>query len=454
MKNLLLLPFLLLLASYSYSQNIRGKVFDTKTNEPLEGVHVYVKINKEGTFTDQKGRYYLKLKPGIDKNDLIHFSHVGFVLKSFTYNELKQNNFSVSLALGKINLDEINVVTSYKLKPLIGYNKLASMETGIHSFGSLIKNSKIYVIGGDATIEVDAFRKVISDDPEQSMYEVIRKSRALAMWEGQYYNDDLYVYDIKLDKWEKRDLKFRKRAHHNINISNEDNKAYILGGKRYSKNGRFIYLDDKIEIFDLKNNTIEIDKTNPHRAVDFESFMYNKNIIVMGGSIKEKKNGKKIYTNKVHIFDTESGLWYDLAKMPVAKETKGVLIDDKIYLFGGFNEKPLSAIESYDLETGKWNKEGELFNEISRPAITHKDNTIYLYDDGKIYTFDIKSKVLKEYLISLNFTSANLYLVNNKLYLLGGFRKDEFSVIPSSDLVSIDLNEFKFTRVRKSKVLN
>ena len=134
MKNILLLPFLLFFLSNSYSQNIRGKILDTKTNEPLEGVHVYMKINEEGTFSDEKGKYNLKLKSRNNKNDIIYFSHVGFVLKSFTYNELKEKSFSVNLDLDQIPLDEINVVANFKLKPRIRHKKLASMKSGLHSF--------------------------------------------------------------------------------------------------------------------------------------------------------------------------------------------------------------------------------------------------------------------------------------------------------------------------------
>ena len=335
MKNLLLLPFLLLLTSYSYSQNIRGKVFDTKTNEPLEGVHVYVKINEEGTFTDERGKYVLKLQSRVNKNDLVYFSHVGFVLKSFSWSELKDKNFLVKIDLDQIQLDEIKVVAPYKLKPRIRYKKLASMKNGLHSFASTLVDDKIYVFGGDATQEIDALKQVFQNYPQNGLggnmnINLYYKVASLDLWSLKHYNDDLLIYDIKLDRWSTIEAKFRKRAYHNTIYSNDDCKMYILGGKRYSKYRLFEYLDDKIEVYDIINNTINVDKTNPHQAVDFESFLYKDNIIVLGGSIKEKRNGEKIYTDKVHFYNTKTGLWYDLANMPIAKETKGVLIDDKI----------------------------------------------------------------------------------------------------------------------------
>ena len=458
MKNLLLLPFLLLLASYSYSQNIRGKVFDTKTNEPLEGVHVYVKINEEGTFTDERGKYVLKLQSRVNKNDLVYFSHVGFVLKSFSWSELKDKNFLVKIDLDQIQLDEIKVVAPYKLKPRIRYKKLASMKNGLHSFASTLVDDKIYVFGGDATREIDALKQVFQNYPQNGPggnmnMNLYYKVASLDLWSLKHYNDDLLIYDIKLDRWSTNKAKFRKRAYHNTIYSNDDSKMYILGGKRYSKNRLFEYLDDKIEVYDIINNTINVDKTNPHQAVDFESFLYKDNIIVLGGSIKEKRNGEKIYIDKVHFYNTKTGLWYDLANMPIAKETKGVLIDDKIYLFGGFNNKPLRGIESYDLISGKWKKEGELMASLSKPAITYKENMVYLFENGKIITFNIKTKELKEYTTGLFLKASNIHRSNTKLYIVGGFEEDRNNKIPSADIFSIDLSEFKITRVQKSKTM-
>ena len=172
----------------------------------------------------------------------------------------------------------------------------------------------------------------------------------------------------------------------------------------------------------------------------------------MGGSVKLKSNGEKQFTNTSHIYNLESGLWYQLKDLPEAKEVNGVLIKNKIYLVGGFNNKPLKDIDSYDLTTGKWEKEAELFSGIADSALTTHHNHIYIYDDGKIYTYNTDTKALNEYLIDLPYKSSELYYFNDKLYLLGGFKENEFSKTPSSNLYSIDINEFDKTKVYKSKL--
>ncbi|NOY47331.1 MAG: galactose oxidase, partial [Chlorobi bacterium] len=237
------------------------------------------------------------------------------------------------------------------------------------------------------------------------------------------------------------------------NLNYYNNKIYIIGGIRLSTNREFYYLDDKIEVFDLKTQTIIIDNTNPHQATNFASFIYDNNIIVMGGSVKLKNNGKKLFTNKSHIYNLESGYWYQLKDMSEAKEVKGVLIKNKIYLIGGFNIKPLKEIESYNLTTGKWEREGELFSPIAIPALAYHNNFIYIYNNKKICTYNIETKELTEYLIDLPFKSSELYYFDDKLYILGGYFENEYSKTPSRNLYSIHLSEFKKTAINKSKTL-
>jgi len=139
--------------------------------------------------------------------------------------------------------------------------------------------------------------------------------------------------------------------------------------------------------------------------------------------------------------------------MPSAKETNGVLIDDKIYLIGGFRDKPLAEIESFDLVSKKWKKEGDLFFGMESPAVSNYNAIIYIFDKGKIYTFNTKNKELNEFYIKLNLTCSKMYISNNKIYLLGGKNIGDYDITPSSALYSIDIAEFNKTQIRRTKTL-
>jgi len=450
MKRTILSLLFLVTIQFSFAQYIKGTVLDATTKKPLKEVHVYIKNKEQVTLTNGFGKYRLKLSSQIKTNDTLFFSFIGYKTQKLLYSK-NIRNYSVSLVKDELKLENVALVWERKLKPRLYYKKLTPMKRGLSSFGSLLKDDKIYVIGGESSIIINEMKKMLDYDPENLELAVLSGRLKANNFTRQFYRGDLYIYDIKLDRWEVTDKKFSKRAHHNLN--NYGDKIYVLGGKTLSMGRKYEYLDDKIEVFDKNDKNIIIDNTNPHQAVDFASFTYNDNIIVMGGSVKKDKNEVKEYSNKVHLYDLKSGLWYELTTMPSAKETNGVLIDDKVYLLGGFKEKSLTEIESFDLISGKWEKEGDLFEGINTSAITHKNNMVYLFNDGKIVTYNIKRKELKQYLIDLDLKSSKLFYANNKLYILGGFRENSYSSFPSRALYSIDINEFETTNIEKSKRL-
>jgi CarboxypepD_reg-like domain/Kelch motif len=447
--------FVLILALSTFSsfgQNISGKVLDNKNNLPIKNVNVYLTKTKEGTTTNKKGEFNLNFKSLAKQTDTITFSIIGYTSKSFALNELKINNNTIHLFEKIEELKEVLLNSYKKLNSKIQFNKLSSLKRGIHSFASSLIEDNIFVIGGDASYIEDTAKKALLEMgsfSESIFDDLLKRLRHNPSWLN--YKGNLQIYDIITDTWTTSDLKFRKRAYNNLNYYN--NKIYVLGGTRLSTNREFYYLDDKIEVFDLKTQTIIIDDTNPHQATNFASFIYDNNIVVMGGSVKLKNNGKKLFTNKSHIYNMESGYWYQLKDMPEAKEVKGVLIKNKIYLIGGFNNKPLKEIESYNLTTGKWEREGELFSPIAIPALAYHKNFIYIYNNKKICTYNIETKELTEYLIDLPFKSSELYYFDDKLYILGGYFENEYSKTPSRNLYSIHLSEFKKTAINKSKKL-
>ena len=449
MKNVLLFLFLAVIST-SFGQTINGFVFDAKTNKPIKGAHVHTNTIEQGTTSNFRGKFRLKF-PAEKIIDSIYVSHLGYEKKAFPYSKNKKE-YLIYLETNSTQLSEVQLTNVKRnLNYRIRYNKLSSMKKGVYSFGSVLKDNKIYVVGGDVSHKIDDLKRLLErgDAPLIGFEEFIRV--ATPNFNRDFYEDDLLVYDLDRDVWEKSDIKFRKRAYHNLHV--HEDQLYVLGGKRLSRGRKYEYLDDKIEVFDKKENTLLVDDTNPHQAVNFASFTHDDKIIVMGGSVKQKGNDRKEYTNKVHLYDLKSGLWYEMASMPMAKETNGVLVNNKVYLIGGFNKKPLTSIEAFDIVSGKWTKEGELFEGFSKPAVAYNGDMIYGFENGKMITYNTKTKELNQYLIDLDLKGSKLYYANNKLYVLGGFRENSFATIPSAQLYAIDVDEFQTTKINKSKRL-
>lgn len=446
-----ILLFLVFIPFFSISQNINGEVISKKDSLPIDNINVFALSSKVGTTTDRNGKFSLKLLFQFKDDEILEFTHIGFTTIKINLKDLKKSNFRIFMTNEVEDLSELKITANYqlKLKPKLDFNKLNPLKYPIFSFGSFLNDGKIYVIGGNGSNEADSWKKVAAEKPDPTLKdfqnELSKNSTFL------FYKGDFCTYDISNDNWEITPVKFIKRAHHNIHLYN--NSVYVLGGKRISANGKFEYLQDQIEVLSLAGQTITVDNTNPHQAADFASFTYKDNIIIMGGSEKMTESGKKTFTNKTHLYNITSGYWYELDNMPTAKETTGILIDDKIYLIGGNNGQPLSKIETFNLITQKWETEGELFSELERPAIACHNDVVYFFEDTKMYTYQLKTRQLKEYKIELGLKFSAMYFYKDKLYIIGGYTYNDYSKTPSANTYSISIDEFETTKPNRIKTL-
>lgn len=446
-----ILLFFILIPFFSISQNITGEVISKKDGLPIENTNVFALSSKVGTITDQNGKFSLKLLSQYKNDEVLEFSHIGFTSLKIRLEDLKKAKFTVFLANQVENLSELTIAANHQLKlqSKLTFNKLAPLKFPLFSFGSFLQNDKIYVIGGNGSREEDSWKKVTAEKADPTLKDFQNELSRNATF--QFYKGNFFTYNITADSWEDSPIKFIKRAHHNVHLY--ENSVYVLGGKRISVNGKFEYLQDQIEVLNLNNQTIKVDNTNPHQAADFASFTYKDNIIVMGGSVKMTESGKKTFTNKAHLYNIASGYWYELENMPTAKETTGILIDDKIYLIGGYNGHSLPEIETFNLVTQKWQTEGELFSGLERPAITYHDNIIYFFEDGALYTYNLKTRQLAEYKIELELKSSAIHFYKDKLYIIGGYYHTDYSKTPSANTYSIAIDEFQKTKPNRVKTL-
>lgn len=172
----------------------------------------------------------------------------------------------------------------------------------------------------------------------------------------------------------------------------------------------------------------------------------------MGGSVKkDAKTEDKEYSNKIHLQNLKTGLWYDLGNMPESKETQGILVHQKFYMVGGYNGQVLKGIESYDVKTRKWKREALLFEEMAQPALATKNNLLYIYENGKLCTFNVITKELKEYAISINRFSSTMHIYDHQLYIIGGLNDYNHNLTPQNGVFKINLNDIENSEVKRSE---
>ncbi|UAB85461.1 carboxypeptidase-like regulatory domain-containing protein [Zunongwangia sp. SCSIO 43204] len=453
MKNSILFSLVIIFCSQSFAQQLKGKVLDADTNNPLEGVHIYYTNQKAVEITDKQGNFSIKYrKEHLD--DSIHFSILNYKKTAISLRDLISRKSPILLEQTTESLTEVTISSQTKHFKNVPYKKLENLPYGLFEFGSVLKDGKIYIIAGNSTRNSETLKGVLSMD-NLNMVDPNAMTRKISLSRAKIdFNDfkgDLLIYDIAKNHWTKKFKKtFAERVMNGMLAYKE--KFYVFGGKTLSRNGKFEYLDNTIEIYDPKTDSILVDETNPHMAVNAASFVYENKLVIMGGSVKKnRERDTKVYTNKVHLQDLETGLWYELGNMPEAKEIQGILIDNKFYMVGGFAGKKLTGIESYDLNTRKWQREAVLFQGMAQPALASAGDLLYIYDEGKICTYNLITKSLKEYHIPVKRQASAMHIYENKLILIGGVSSYNYNFLPRNSVYQIKLEDIEHSEVMQSK---
>ncbi|MCD8167404.1 MAG: carboxypeptidase-like regulatory domain-containing protein [Bacteroides sp.] len=432
----LLFPGLLTLSAQE-----TGKVLESTTRQPLTGVHIYLSDSSLVTITDNEGAFRIAPHHTEKGDELFRFSYVGFIPEVLSYSDLQKNNFCVTLKEDEKQLETLTVLGETILHTHVPYKKLSSIPAGLYAFGATLAGDTIFVSCGNMSYKEAAENSEFAR--EQAAGDIIELANKKREWIG--YSDRLYKYNIQSDQWETVPKKFRKRAHHASQYYN--GKLYMAGGKRLSTNRKRELLDETVEVYDCRRDTVLVDPVNPHQAADFAAVMLEDNMIPAGGSNRLNMIGEKEYMNKVHLFNVSTGLWYELSEMPHPKETKGTIVGNKLYLVGGFRHRPLNEIESYNLATAEWKKEAELPYEAERPAIACRENTIYIFENGRLQSYDTIIGEIKVWLIDISLTNSEMFFVGEKLYIVGGYNGN----YPSRNLYAVRLGDLTQTRIYSMK---
>ncbi|WP_336965035.1 Kelch repeat-containing protein [Chryseobacterium contaminans] len=219
-------------------------------------------------------------------------------------------------------------------------------------------------------------------------------------------------YNITDNKWSilNSTLLTKKFA----NSETYDNKIYIFNG----------WGNSHLEIVDLATNTITKGAVNRFYTGNAGSAIYNGKIYVFGGS---GLSGAKstVFSDKFQYYDIASNTWNPLPDMPTARETKGKIVNDKLYVIGGFNGTPSRLINVYDLKTNVWVNQYTMPSGISGHSLAVSGDKIFIVGGFNNQTFlayfdttTNKLHQLSSNMIPRRHAAAEIY--NNKLYIIGG----------------------------------
>lgn len=192
------------------------------------------------------------------------------------------------------------------------------------------------------------------------------------------------------------------------------NKIYIFNG----------WGNSHLEILDLATNTITKGAVNRSYTGNAGSAIYNGRIYVFGGSGLNGAATTK-FSNTFQYYDIASNTWNPLPNMPTARETRGKIVNDKLYVIGGFNGTSSRLINVFDLNTNLWINQYTMPAAISGHSLAVSDNKIFMvggYNNQSFLAyFDTttnKVHQLSSNMIPRRHSAAEVY--NDKLYVIGG----------------------------------
>ena len=221
--------------------------------------------------------------------------------------------------------------------------------------------------------------------------------------------------------------------------------AEVVGNKLYVFNGRASSstYNNKMEVIDLTSGVVTYSSDNPSPVYSAGSSVWNGKIYSFGGI------GSAGYSNKLYVFDPILQTWTQLANMPQAKETKGEIINGKLYVIGGFNTASLTSIDCYDILTNTWSHLMDMPASNSANATSAYQNKIWVVGDYTNETFVGYYDVLTNQFVSIQSNiiarrHAGAIALNNNLYAFGG----DQTAFGSSSLNSLQVaNITDFTNV-------
>ncbi|WP_284464581.1 kelch repeat-containing protein [Chryseobacterium sp.] len=219
-------------------------------------------------------------------------------------------------------------------------------------------------------------------------------------------------YNITDNKWSilNATLSPKKFA----NSETYDNKIYIFNG----------WGNSHLEIVDLATHKVTKGAVNRSYTGNAGSAIHNGKIYVFGGS---GLNGAAttVFSNRFQYYDIASNTWHPLPDMPTAREAKGKIVNDKLYVIGGFNGTPSRLINVYDLKTNLWTNQYTMPAGIYGHSLAVSGNKIFIAggvnNQSFLAYFDTTTNTLHQLssnMIPRRHAAAEIY--NNKLYIIGG----------------------------------
>ncbi len=219
-------------------------------------------------------------------------------------------------------------------------------------------------------------------------------------------------YSIKDNRWSTINSTLVPKRF--ANSETYGNKVYIFNG----------WGNSNLEIIDLETHKKTKGAVNHAYTGNAGSAIHNGKIYTFGGSGLNNA-ATTVFSNRFQYYDIASDTWHSLPDMPKARETKGKIVNDKLYVIGGFNGTSSHLVNVYDLNKNLWTEQYIMPVGISGHSLAVSGNKIFIAGGYNNQTFlayfDTETNKLHQLssnMIPRRHAAAEIY--NDKLYIMGG----------------------------------
>ncbi len=257
-KLILAVAFTFFINQASDAQTIQGKVVDAENGDPIAYVHIGISGYNKGSISRDDGLFSIDIS-GIDPNEKLWFSILGYKIHGIPLTELKEGKFLAIQLIPKVyELKNVDVTASRikdKQKPVkLGRyipTKSTYGQSGYKEFGfggeyglQIFNDSKKYYLS-----EVTMHMKVNTVDSILFRFNIYKVENGLP---GEsFLNQEVFTKAYKKDKWISADLKpFNLVMDQNLIVTyevvriwfseNTNNAMFFTRGVDYDRGGTFV----------------------------------------------------------------------------------------------------------------------------------------------------------------------------------------------------------------------
>lgn len=236
----------------------------------------------------------------------------------------------------------------------------------------------------------------------------------------------VYIYNFETKTWTTGNPMAQIRGFaSSITING---KIYVMGGLKCA-NSKYSSVND-VEIYDIATDTWSKGESMPFLTTHAKPINYNNKIYVFLGGIVNT-GIDTILHKSIQIYDIASNTWSTSSNVPFVRFGYTLnLIDDKVYLIGGYDSSTFSNdVKIFDLKKETWKNGSSMPSYRCYAMSASINNKIYVFGGNnlnhKIYnTTDIYDPVTDTWtngnnlIIGRRFTQS--IIINNKLFIVGG----------------------------------